>query len=366
MEYRIPTLPLRKDVETKVILKKVADAQAALAELKGVAASIPNVSILLNTLALQEAKDSSAVENIITTHDDLFKAELDISFIKNAATKEVQNYAAALKKGFELVRKNNLITNSIILEIHRELEQNDAGYRTLPGTELKNDRTNETIYVPPQSGNEIKEMMANLIEYINNYEMQDVHPLIKMAVIHHQFESIHPFYDGNGRSGRIINILYLLAKELIDYPVLYLSRYIIQNKNSYYKLLQQTRNTDNWEEWILFMLEGVEKISRQSIVLIGNIKLLMQQYKTHIRNDYKFYTQDLLNNLFKHPYTKIEFLQEDLKIERRTAGKYLNTISQHPAKMIEKVKLGNSNFYINNGLMNLLLNHNFNLNQTNK
>jgi Fic family protein len=208
-------------------------------------------------------------------------------------------------------------------------------------------------------------MIANLVDFINNDEMQDVHPLIKMAVIHHQFESIHPFYDGNGRSGRIINILYLVAKELIDYPVLYLSRYIIQNKDTYYRLLQQTRNTGNWEEWILFMLEGVEKISRQSIVLIGNIKSLMQQYKIHIRNDYKFYSQDLLNNLFKHPYTKIEFLQKDLNIERRTAAKYLNAIAQHPAKMIEKVKLGNSNFYINIGLMNLLVNHNYDVHQNN-
>lgn len=362
MEYKIPTLPLQNDVETKAILRKVADAHAALSELKGVAASIPNVSILLNTLALQEAKDSSAVENIITTHDDLFKAELDISFIKNAATKEVQNYATALKKGFELVSKNNLITNSIILEIHRELEQNDAGYRTLPGTELKSDRTNKTIYIPPQNANEIKELMINLIDYINNDEMQDVHPLIKMAIVHHQFESIHPFYDGNGRSGRIINILYLLAKDLIDYPVLYLSRYIIQNKDDYYRLLQQTRITGKWEEWILFMLKGVEEVSRQSISLIKSIKILMQDYKTHIRSNYKFYSQDLLNNLFRHPYTKIEFLQNELGITRQSAAKYLNELSIDNKKILIKIKLGRENFFINQSLMDLFTRYDFRLN----
>lgn len=363
MTYKVPQLPLPTDLETKKVLKKVASTQAALAELKGVAASLPNVSILLNTLALQEAKDSSAVENIITTHDELFRAELNTEYIRSAATKEVQNYALALKIGFDLVSKNNILTNGALLEIHKVLEQNDAGYRKVPGTDLKNDRTKEIIYTPPQHGDEIVELMKNLINYINDDELEDIHPLIKMAVIHHQFESIHPFYDGNGRTGRIINILYLVIKELLDYPVLYLSRYIIQNKDSYYRLLQKVRDDNAWEEWILFILDGVEIISRQSISLISGIKRVMQSYKNHIRNNYKFYSQDLLNNLFKHPYTKIEFLQEELKIERRTAAKYLNALAEDETKILEKIKIGNTNFYVNEGLMSLIENHDYSTGQ---
>lgn len=360
MPYKVPQLPLSTDLETKKILKKVASAQAALAELKGVAASLPNVSILLNTLALQEAKDSSAVENIITTHDELFRAELNTEYIKSAATKEVQNYALALKTGFDLVSKNNILTNSTLLEIHKVLEQNDAGYRKVPGTDLKNDKTKEIIYTPPQHGDDIVDLMRNLVNYINDDSLEDIHPLIKMAVVHHQFESIHPFYDGNGRTGRIINILYLVIKELLDYPVLYLSRYIIQNKDSYYRLLQKVRDEGAWEEWVLFILDGVEAISKQSISLISSIKKVMQDYKNYIRENYKFYSQDLLNNLFGHPYTKIEFLQDELKIERRTAAKYLNTLSEDANNILDKIKIENTNFYINTGLMNLIMNHDYN------
>lgn len=359
MTYQIPILPFSIDVETKQVLKKVTLAQAALSELKGVAASLPNVSILLNTLALQEAKDSSAVENIITTHDELFKAELNLNFIKSAATKEVQNYAAALKEGYMLIKNQGILSNKSLLTIHQALEGNDAGYRKLPGTELKNEKTNQTVYTPPQHGKEIEELMGNLITYINDDGLHDVHPLIKMAIIHHQFESIHPFYDGNGRCGRIINILYLVLKDLLDYPVLYLSRYIIQNKDAYYRLLQQTRDTGNWEEWIIYILEGVEIVARQSIELITGIKTQMLQYKNIIRHSYKFYSQDLLNNLFKHPYTKIEFLQDDLKVDRRTAAKYLNILAADPNGILEKIKIGNTNFYMNTALMNLLVNHDY-------
>lgn len=359
MTYQIPILPFSIDVETKQVLKKVTLAQAALSELKGVAASLPNVSILLNTLALQEAKDSSAVENIITTHDELFKAELNLNFIKSAATKEVQNYAAALKEGYMLIKKQGILSNKSLLTIHQALEGNDAGYRKLPGTELKNEKTNQTVYTPPQHGKVIEGLMNNLITYINDDSLHDVHPLIKMAIIHHQFESIHPFYDGNGRSGRIINILYLVLKDLLDYPVLYLSRYIIQNKDAYYRLLQQTRDTGNWEEWIIYILEGVETVARQSIELITGIKIQMLQYKNIIRESYKFYSQDLLNNLFKHPYTKIEFLQDDLKVDRRTAAKYLNALAEDPNSILEKIKIGNTNFYMNTALMNLLVNHDY-------
>lgn len=360
--YKIPNLPLPIDLESKKVLKKVTEARAMLAELKGIHASVPNVGILLNTLALQEAKDSSAVENIITTHDELFKAELDLNLVKNIAAKEVQRYSSALKKGFELVQKDKLITNSMILSIHKVLEQNDAGYRRVPGTDLKNDKTGEIIYTPPQSILEIQSFMSKLVEYINDNSLDDYDYLIKLAVIHHQFESIHPFYDGNGRLGRIINILYLIAKGLLDYPTLYLSRYIIQNKSEYYRLLQAVRDEGNWEDWILYILEAIISVSKQSSALIKEIKAVMQSYKNIIRNKYpKIYTQDLLNNIFKHPYTKIDFLQEDLNITRQTASKYLDTIAEDDANLLTKVKIGRDIYFINNGLMNVFTQYDYKL-----
>ena len=354
MQYSIPHLPINEGLETVTILKKLPEVRAALAELKGVAGTIPNIGILINTLTIQEAKDSSEVENIVTSHDDLFKASLQIKTYKSLASKEVQHYATALNKGFEAVNSNGIITNSIILDIQQELEQNTAGYRNTPGTKLVNDTTKEVIYTPPQHIDEINHHLQNLIEYINDDAIQDIDPLINMAVIHHQFECIHPFYDGNGRTGRIINILYLVAKGLLDYPILYLSRYINHNKEQYYALLQKVRQTGEWENWILYMLEGIKTISRDSIDLILSIKGVMQKYKDHIRRNYPYYSQDLLNNLFKHPYTKIEFLAKDLKVNRKTAAKYLNEMSEDELGFLSKFKIGKLNYYVNNDLVQLL------------
>ncbi|HSO89183.1 MAG TPA: Fic family protein [Draconibacterium sp.] len=345
-------LPLTIDIESKAVLKSLPSAHAALAELKGIATTIPNQNILINTLGLQEAKDSSAIENIITTHDDLFKSEINIDFAKSAGTKEVQNYILALKKGFELVKQNGLITNRIILEIQKELEGNNAGFRKLPGTALKNSSTGETIYTPPQDFEEINRLMTNLEKFINDPSISDFDLLVKMAVIHYQFESIHPFYDGNGRTGRIINILYLITQNLQNLPVLYLSRYIIQNKSDYYRLLQEIRLTENWEEWLLFMIRGIEKTSRETIGLIIQIRELMMEYKNLLRNNYKFYSQELLNNLFKHPYTKIEFIVNDLGVSRITAAIYLNKLAEDG--LLRKEKIGTGNYYVNEKLFKLL------------
>ncbi len=308
----------------KKILKKLAIAHRYLAELKGVSLTIPNQGILINTLALQEAKDSSAIENIITTHDDLFKEELG-EVPSNAAAKEVRDYASALRKGFDLVSRNGLITTNHIIEIYREVKKTDAGIRKIPGTELRNDLTGETVYVPPQQYQTIIALLTDLEKYINDDEISNADPLVKLAIIHYQFESIHPFTDGNGRTGRILNILYLVLKGLLDIPVLYLSRYIIQHKSDYYRLLQQVREQDSWEAWVLFMLTGVEQTSRQTITLVQEIGKMMMDYKHRIRNDFpKLYSQDLLNNLFYHPYTKIDFLVDDLGVTRQTASKYLD------------------------------------------
>ncbi|PCI91708.1 addiction module protein, partial [Candidatus Aerophobetes bacterium] len=260
--YKIPFLPLQQNLETKDILKKLTHAHRALAELKGVSLIIPNQSILINTLALKEAKDSSAIENIIISDDELYKSDCSNKYFATRGVKEVYNYVAALKHGYSRVKTYGLLTNSHILEIQATIEENTAGFRSLPGTLLKNDHSGEVIYTPPQCAKEITDLMDNLEKYINENTENDFDPLTKMAIIHHQFESIHPFYDGNGRTGRIINVLYLLKNDLLDTPVLYLSRYINENKNEYYRLLQEVRvQKGAWNEWILFILEAVIQTS---------------------------------------------------------------------------------------------------------
>ena len=345
-------LPLKKDIESKKVLKKSVSAHRALAELKGIVSSIPNENILINTLGLQEAKDSSAIENIITTHDDIFKAELNLEGFKSLNAKEVQNYISALKKGFSLISRNKILTNNDIIQIQSELEKNNAGFRKVPGTALKNATTGEIVYTPPQDYNTILELMNNLEQFINDETISEFDPLVKMGIIHYQFESIHPFYDGNGRTGRIINVLYLVMNNLLDLPILYLSRYIIENKGQYYNLLQEVRETDSWEKWILYMLNAVEQMSKETILLIGEIKKLIFEYKNTLRDNYKFYSQDLLNNLFKHPYTKIEFIENDLSVSRITASKYLNQLAKDG--LLKKEKLGTSNYYINEKLIEIL------------
>ena len=351
-KWELKELPFAFDVESKKILKRLPAAHAALAELKGIAATIPNQNILINTLGLQEAKDSSAVENIITTHDDLFKSELNLESFKSLAAKEVQNYILALKKGFDLCSQSGLLTTREILQIQEILEENNAGFRKLPGTTLKNAATGQVIYTPPQAFNDIIRLMSNLESFINDPAFYDVDPLIKMAIIHFQFESIHPFYDGNGRTGRIVNILYLILEKLQTLPILYLSNYIIRHKTDYYQLLQEVRDNNAWEEWILFMIKGIEETSKETIALIIKIRELMLDYKNKLRNNYKFYSQDLLNNLFKHPYTKIEFLMADLHVSRLTAASYLNKLADDG--LLKKAKLGVGNYYINQPLFELL------------
>ena len=352
MRFELSELPFNIDLETKKVLKSLPSAHAALAELKGIASTIPNQNILINTLGLQEAKDSSAIENIITTHDDLYKSELNLDSFKSLNAKEVQNYISALKKGFELTSTSGLLTNKTILQIQEVLEDNKAGFRKLPGTALKNAATGETIYTPPQDYNEILRLMTNLEKYINDSGMSDIDPLIKMAIIHFQFESIHPFYDGNGRTGRIINILYLINEKLQNLPILYLSSYIIKHKADYYRYLPKVRDEDLWEDWILFMIKGIEETARETIDLILKIKKMMFEYKHQLRDNYKFYSQDLLNNLFKHPYTKIEFIVNDLGVSRLTAANYLNKLAED--KILKKEKLGTGNYYINERLIELL------------
>lgn len=359
-DYNLPLLPLSFDFENVAIYKQLSAASRALAELKGVAQTIPNENILLNTLVLQEAKDSSEVENIVTTQDEVYQADLDmVEAITKTAQKEVIRYREAMHKGFERVRSNRLLTNAVIKQIQQSLESNKAGFRALPGTALKNGK-GEIIYTPPQSKDEIEQLMSNLEKFINDPQLSSLDPLIKLPIIHHQFESIHPFYDGNGRTGRIISILYLVTNGLLDLPILYLSRYINHNKERYYSLIQEIRdnapnNEENWVTWIIFVLKGIEETANETVVLIGKIRDLMQEYKQRIRPLFgKKYKHELLNNLFKHPYTKIEYIMRDLDVTRQTASKYLDELVSHG--IVEKFHMHNTNYYINRDLYNLFIN----------
>ena len=347
----LETLDARR-FETPAILRLLASSSRKLAELKGIAASIPNQAILINTLGLQEAKDSSEIENIVTTHDELFKDEVLPEAFANPAAKEVMRYRQALRVGFELVRQSGLLTSNHIIQIQGELERNNAGFRKLPGTALK-DGEGRTVYTPPQDPEEIKALMRDLERFINESDLFDADPLIKMALIHHQFESIHPFYDGNGRTGRIINVLYLVKEGLLDIPVLYLSQHIVRNKRTYYDLLQRVRMDDVWEDWVLYMLEAVEITAGRTLLTVQAIKTALMDYKHRIRDQHKFYSQDLINNLFVHPYTKIEFLQRDLKVSRMTATRYLDALSD--TGFLVKQKIGRGNYYVNVALNQILL-----------
>lgn len=337
-EYTLPKLPVKKELESKKVLKKVVSSNRALAELKGVAETIPNQSILINALALQEAKDSSEIENIVTTHDELYRASVSSTNISNQA-KEVQRYKDALYKGFALIKEHKLLLKKHIVEIQKVLENNDAGIRTQSGI--------------PQNYEDIQNLMANLEQYINTPSLDEHDSLTKMAIIHYQFESIHPFYDGNGRTGRIINILFLILNNLLDLPILYLSSYIIANKNDYYRLLNEVRTKDNWEEWILYILDGVEVTAKNTISIIKEINSLMKITKAQLSENLpKIYSKDLLELLFMHPYTKINFLVDKLDVTRKTAGVYLREIEK--LGILESIRVGREVYFINKKLFEIL------------
>lgn len=341
-------------LETPAVLRQLARAHRQLAELKGAAGTIPNETILIDTLSLQEAKDSSEIENIVTTEDELFQADALVSQFPSIAAKEVHSYASALKLGFDRVRTQRFLRLHDVLAIQSTLLESRIGLRTLPGTVLKNQETGAIIYEPPQDPAEIERLMSNFMDYFHrDDETGDADPLVRMAVMHHQFESIHPFYDGNGRTGRILNLLHLVLHGLLDLPVLYLSHYIVRHKAEYYERLQGVRDSGGWEAWVLYMLKAVEETSRQAIAQVHGIRDLMQVTKHRLRSEHpKLYSQDLLNNLFRHPYTKIEFIERDLSVSRQTATKYLAALTD--GGFVRKLKLGRTNFYINEALFKLL------------
>jgi Fic family protein len=349
---KLPSLLLAdlRALDSREVWAALTEAHRHLAELKGLCESLPNQGILLDTLGIQEAKDSSEIENIITTHDELFAVQGNSA---TPAAKEVRHYVAALRTGYEAVRASGLIRLETVLAVHAELEQNRAGLRKLPGTILKNEATGAVIYEPPQDAAEAQSLMGNLIDFIHAEDGLD--PLLRMAITHHQFESIHPFYDGNGRTGRILNLLMLQRDGLLDLPVLYLSRYITTTKRDYYRLLQTVRDQNLWADWCLYLLRGVAVTSRSAIGLVKAFRDLMLKTKHDLRDRLpKLYSQDLLNNLFRYPYTKIEFVERELGVSRPTATKYLEQLTT--AGLVHKQRMGKTNFYINEPLFDLLSN----------
>jgi Fic family protein len=346
-------LPPKKSlVETIAILKQESKSAVALAELKGLTNTLPNPNILINAVILKEAQASSGIENVITTQDKLYQALYSKSAKPDVATKEVLRYREALLMGTLLIKERGFLNTNGIISIQKELEENNAGLRRLPGTALVNDLTNEVIYTPPDNFDTISNLMKNLEEYLNDGE-DDVSPLIKLAIQHYQFESIHPFYDGNGRTGRIINVLYLILKGLLTEPVLYLSSYIIQNKGDYYRLLQEVRTENNWEDWILYMLKGIEQTALSTIEQINKINHLFSETQKLVQEKLpRIYSKDLIEQLYIHPYCKIEFLVNNLGIERKAASRYLNGLEE--IGILKSQQKGKEVIYMNTKLYNLL------------
>ena len=352
-QYSINPLPPSVDLNTVPILRALVDARASLAHLNGVAKSLPNQNILIDTLTLQEALASSEIENIVTTQDEAYQASL-FTDSGSPAAKEVVRYSRAMRKGYEFWYKYQIISENMLIEMFRELMGHQGGYRTQPGTVLRNLQTDQVVYEPPQEPWVIVAQMRALEEFINDDALCDLDPLIKLALVHHQFETIHPFPDGNGRIGRMLNVLYLTHVKLLDTPILYLSRSINRTRPEYYRLLQAVRDDNEWESWIIYMLKSITEVAHSTNSLVFNIGELMKDMKHRMRKELpKIYTHDLINNLFRQPYTRIETLQNDLPYGRQTARKYLKLLTMYG--FVDEIKRGRNNYYVNRELVNLLL-----------
>lgn len=351
MDEALHRLPLSVDLETKPILRQLVKSRSVLAELKARANIMPNKNILINAVMINEAKDSSEIENIVTTHDELFQAMSQSSSISPAA-KEVVAYRAALWLGYERVNANQLLTTNLLIDVQQVIEKNRAGIRSLPGTVLRDESTGETVYTPPVGEALIRDLLGNLEQYIND-PADTPDPLIKLAVIHYQFESIHPFYDGNGRTGRILNVLYLVLKGLLDSPILYLSKYIIRNKQTYYRLFQAVRTQEAWEEWVLFFLAGIEQTATETLQLVEKINAVVDETADELKSTLpKLYSKELLDLLFYEFYTRTSYIERGLGVSRKTAASYLGELET--AGFLTSQKIGRERIYLNQRLFNVI------------
>lgn len=348
----LPLLPPQAELETKEILTKTIRASRALAQLNGAIRNLPNPSLFLDTLHLQEAKASSEIENIITTNDDLYQAVVADKKFGNPATKEVISYKEAIWLGFSRLEQRPFITTNLCIELVQCIKQNTAGIRTTPGTTLSN-TLGEVIYTPPSGEQVIREKMANLETFIN--ENDSIDPLIKMAIAHYQFEAIHPFSDGNGRTGRILLLLQLKLEKLLDIPVLFLSEYIIKHKEMYYEGLRSVTENNDWSKFIRYMLDMVETTAIKGLERLESIVQLMDSTGQEIKEKLpKVYSKDLVEVLFKLPYTKRQnLINADLGTPK-TVGNYL--IALEEAGFLKSIKVGKEKLYLNLPLMNILEN----------
>ena len=345
-------LPPKVEIETRTILKKAISAGRALAELKGLGETIPNQAILVNSIILQEAKASSEIENIITTHDALFRAFSAKTGQIDPATKEVLRYREALWEGFSNLKDRPFLTTNLFIQIVQTIRANKAGIRNTPGTKVANAATGEVVFTPPEGEGVIRDKLKNMEDYIHAEDAVD--PLIKLALIHYQFEAIHPFTDGNGRTGRILNILFLTQKHLLDLPVLYLSKYIIEQKSDYYRLLRGVTEHQEWEPWILYLLDAVEQtalFTRDKILSIRELLIKTLEF-TKENLPSRVYSKDLIELLFHQPYTKTNFLVDEGIAERKTAANYLKQLEKIGILQVQKV--GKENLYLNKELFEVL------------
>jgi Fic family protein len=347
----LPPLPPKAELESRAVLKACIEARAAVAELKQAGRQLPNQDVLINTIPLLEARASSEIENIVTTADQLFRyAQPDREGLADPATKEALRYRKALRGGVELLGKKPLSTATAV-EVCRTLLDVDLDVRRVPGTKLMNQGTGDVVYTPPEGEALLRQLLANWERFL--HEARDVDPLIRMAVAHYQFEAIHPFTDGNGRTGRILNLLFLVEQDLLELPVLYLSRAIIQRKADYYRLLLAVTTAGAWEEWTLYMLHAVGETARWTTDRIAAIRQLMRATGEHMRREaYGAYSRELVELIFVQPYCRIKNVVEAGIAQRQTAAVYLKQLVN--AGILEEVKVGREKLFINPRLMRLL------------
>lgn len=350
----LPGLPPKKEIETKKILKKCIEARSSLAELKVAGKLIPNQAVLINTIPLLEAKDSSEIENIVTTTDKLFKFAYDqIHQAPDASTKEALRYRTALLKGHQSLSKKPLSISTAI-EVCSEIKGRIMEIRKVPGTALANDQSKNIIYTPPEGEKVIYEKLSNLENFLH-YE-SDIDPLIRMAIGHYQFEAIHPFSDGNGRTGRIINLLYLISEGLLHQPILYLSKFILSNKKDYYRLLLNVTKDNDWEPWILFILQGIKETSFWTSKKVESVRRLIEHTGELMAKKLpKIYSYELLEILFTQPYCRINNLIENNIAKRETASNYLKRLAE--IGILEEIKAGRDKIFLHPKFLRLLTNN---------
>jgi Fic family protein len=348
----LPLLPPKAEIENLAILKKTILASRALSELKGAITNLPNPALFIDTIQLQEAQASSAIENIVTTHDELFKSSIAEKITDNPAIKEVLHYKDALWYGLDIIKKRPVLTTSLFIKLVQIIKENSAGIRNAPGTQLKNPSTGKVVYSPPEGENVIREKLKNLEDFIHAEDGID--PLVKMAIIHYQFEAIHPFFDGNGRTGRVILLLYLKLNDLLDIPALFLSRFILENKSAYYQNLKEVTEKNRWQNWIVFMLEIIEKTAKKDRSRISLIEQLMSEMGADIHRQLpKVYSRELMEVLFHLPYSKRQFLVSAGLGNLKTVGNYLKELEN--AGYLKSEQVGKEKLYLNFKLLEILM-----------